>query len=249
MQIAAAALAVISALWAPTAVAAACGQVLALSGAATLQTSTGTRAIAVGDPVEPGDAIDAPAGAKVRLRMNDGTIVTIAPGTRVTIDKYDVAATGTRQDAELTMAKGLLHAVVAAGAETPNFEIKTATGVAAVRGTDWYVDLQGDATQIYVVTGNVSLADPTGQKPVLIPAMSTSSVEANKQPTEIRPVTPAELAPLAEATAFYDGLCQCIDLKSNLLGSCRLTSEACKAACKSTPYSFVPYARGSCGGS
>jgi hypothetical protein len=232
-------------LWAP-AVLAACGEVLALSGSVTVQTGSQTRAVAVGDPVAPGDAIDVPDDAKVRLRMNDGSIVTIAPGSRMTIDKYDVDGAGARKDVELTMAKGLVHTVVAAGGETPNFEIKTATGVAAVRGTEWYLDDRTGTTQVYVVTGDVSLADPAGKNAVDVPQMSASSIAARQKPTAVRPVTQAELQPLFDLTAFYDGLCQCLDQKSTALGSCRQSIDECKGVCAATPYSFVPYARGSC---
>jgi ferric-dicitrate binding protein FerR (iron transport regulator) len=245
-RITAAAFGLLSGLWVSAAFAAS-GEVLAVSGAPTIETGSQQRAAAIGDTVEAGDAIVAPENTKVRLRMNDGSIVTVAPGTRLAIDKYDVDATGARQDAQLSLAKGLVHAVVSGGGETPNFEIKTATGVAAVRGTEWYVDAEGQTTKVYVVTGDVSLADPAGANAVTIPAMSASSVDAHKKPTPVRPMTQAELQALAGLTAFYDGLCQCLDQKSIALGTCLLTSEACKASCAAVPYSFVPYARGSCG--
>jgi hypothetical protein len=247
IRIIAAALALASGLWASAAFAAACGEVLALSGSAVIESGTQKHAAAIGDSVAPGDTVSVPEDSKLRLRMNDGSIVTVAASSRMTIDNYDVTATGARQGAELTMTAGLVRAAVSAGGETPNFEIKTATGVAAVRGTEWYVDTQGDSTKVYVVTGNVSLADPTGQNAVTIPPMSASSIDAHKKPTPIRPVTEAELQSLAERTAFYDGLCQCIDPKSELLGSCRLSPEACKANCQNAPYSFVPLAQASCG--
>ncbi|HZK89716.1 MAG TPA: FecR family protein [Stellaceae bacterium] len=245
-RVTAAALVLLGALWASTA-SAASGEVLALSGSPVIETGSQKRAAAVGDSVETGDTIDAPEDTKVRLRMNDGSIVTIAAGTRLTIDKYDVDASGSRQAAELSLSKGLVRSVVSSGGETPNFEIKTATGVAAVRGTEWYVDAEGQTTKVYVVTGNVSLADPAGANAVTIPPMSASSVDAHKKPTPVRPITQDELQALVERTAFYDGLCQCLDQKSIALGSCLLTSEACKASCAAVPYSFVPYARGSCG--
>lgn len=245
--IAAALLALPGALWAPPAIAAACGEVLAMSGSAVIETGGQQRPAAVGAAVQPGDTITVPQNAKVRLHMNDGSIVTVAASSQMTIQKYDVDGTGARQDAELSMSSGLMRATVSAGGGTPNFEVKTATGVAAVRGTEWYVDVQGDRTQVYVVTGNVSLADAAGRNPVTIPKMSASSVEAHKEPTPIRPVSQLELDALAERTAFYVGLCQCIATTNEVLASCRPTVEGCQAYCDGGKYSFVPLARESCG--
>jgi len=223
------------------------GEVLALTGSAFFLTSTEQRAVAVGDPVQAGDTIDVPQEAKVRLRMNDGSILTVASGTRMTISKYDVDGAGNRQDAELAMSSGLLRAAVSAGGGTPNFEVKTATGVAAVRGTEWYVAAQGDTTQVYVLTGSVSLADSMDRNPVIIPSMAASSVDLHKGPTRLRPITPVELHALAERTAFYVGLCQCIETGKDVLARCRPTTEECQAYCGGGHYSFVPQAPESCG--
>jgi hypothetical protein len=242
------AIALLGMLWArPGIGGAASGEILALSGTASIQTGGQQRPVAMGDPVQAGDTIDVPQDSKVRLRMNDGSIITIAPGTRVTIDKYDVDDSGTRQEGELTVSSGLLRAVVSAGSGTPNFEVKTATGVAAVRGTDWYIDAQGDATRVYVITGTVSLSDRAGGSSVTIPPMEASSVDVRKAPTKIQPVTQLELSALAQRTGFGLGLCQCIGTKTDVTRNCRPTTDACQAFCASGRYSFVPYAPESCG--
>ncbi len=87
--------------------AAASGEVLGLSGTATIETGGQQHPIAIGDGVQAGDTIDVPQDSKVRLRMNDGSIITIASGSKMTIDKYDVDGSGNRQTAELSMSSGL----------------------------------------------------------------------------------------------------------------------------------------------
>jgi len=231
------------------AVAETCGEVLALSGSALIETNGQQRQAALGDPVQVGDTINVSQDARLRLRMGDGSIVTLAPGTQMTVGKYDVDGGGIRHDAELTMAAGLLHAVVSAGGGVPNFEVKTATGVAAVRGTDWYVDSQGNRTQVYVVTGEVSLTDPAGHGPVMIPPMSASAVGNGEQPAPIRAVTQLELQTLAARTALEAGLCQCVRTGSNVMPRCRATASACEAACGAGHYAFLPAAPLSCGSS
>jgi hypothetical protein len=245
--LAAGALAVLLFLWAGPSLAAASGEILALSGTATIENGGRQRTVAIGDPVQSGDTINVPQDSKARLRMDDGSIITIAPGSKMTIDKYDVGGNGSRQTAELTMSAGLMRAVVSVGGGTPNFEVKTATGVASVRGTELYIDAQSDNTQVYVVTGSVALANAAGSNPVTIPQMSASSVEAHKDPSPIRPVTPLELQMLAQRTGFGLGLCQCIVAKNEVVAACRPTSDACQTVCGGTSYSFVPGASESCG--
>jgi hypothetical protein len=240
------AIALLEMLWPRTGTAAASGEVLALSGAASIETNGQQRPVAMGDPVQVGNIIDVPQDSKVRLRMNDGSIITLAPGARMTIDKYDVDGSGVRQDAELTMSSGLLRTVVSAGSGTPDFEVKTATGVAAVRGTDWYIDVKGDATGVYVVTGVVSLSDPSGGSLVTISPMEASTVDAHKEPMNSRPVTQLELSALVKRTSFGLGLCHCAT-ETNVIRNCRPTTDACKAFCAGEGYSFLPNAPETCG--
>ncbi|MBV9824559.1 MAG: FecR domain-containing protein [Alphaproteobacteria bacterium] len=220
-----------------------------MSGSSVIETNGQQRPAALGEPVQVGDTINVSQDSKLRLRMNDGSVVTLAPGTRMTVAKYDVDGAGARRDAELSMSAGLLHAVVSAGSGVPNFEVKTATGVAAVRGTEWYVDSQGSDTQVYVVTGKVSLTDLAGHGPVTIPQMSESTVAVGKPPAPIRPVTQAELQTLAARTALQAGLCQCVRAGSDAMPSCRTTAAACEAICGAGHYTFVPTAPFSCGSS
>jgi hypothetical protein len=241
------AIALLGMLCASTSIAAASGEILAVSGVASIETDGQQRPVAMGDPVQAGDIIDVPQDSKVRLRMNDGSIITLAPGTRMTIDKYDVDGRGVRQDAELTMSSGLLRTIVSAGSGTPNFEVKTATGVAAVRGTDWYIDAQGDVTRVYVVTGAVSLSDPSGGSPLTVSPLEASTVDAHKEPVKSRPVTHLELTALAKRASFGLGLCRCVGTETNVVRNCRPTTNACQAFCAGGGYSFVPNAPDSCG--
>ena len=78
--------------------------------------------------------------AKLKLRMADGSIISVASGTQMTIRAYAVDAAGQRQDATLSLGQGLLRAVVAPVTGPAKFEVDTAVGTAAVRSTDWFVE-------------------------------------------------------------------------------------------------------------
>ncbi|HTZ35824.1 MAG TPA: FecR family protein [Stellaceae bacterium] len=241
-----AAAAVLSLGWPAPAAAETCGKVLVMKGTAMVERGGQTQPLTVNEDVDTGDTIEAPGDAKVRLRMNDGSILTVAADGRLSLDKYAVDGSGRRQEGDMTMLSGTLRAVVNAGTGTPDFEVKTTTAVAAARGTEWYVETQGDTTQVSVVSGTVSLAGADGRAPETLPPMSTAGVAANQAPSAVRPLTQAELAALVERTSLGAGLCQCIAIKDAELASCRLSPQECEALCGSH-YSFVPAAGETCG--
>ena len=72
--------------------------------------------------------------------MADGSIISVAAGTQMTIRAYAVDAAGQRQNATLSLGQGLLRAVVAPVTGPARFEVDTAVGTAAVRSTDWFVE-------------------------------------------------------------------------------------------------------------
>ena len=161
------------------------GIVLAQSGQSFV-TSAGQRSpLNVGTTIRVGDLVEVADGAKLRLRMTDGSIVTAASGTRMTITAYKVSGTQSR-DAQFSLISGLLRAVVSAMSQPSQFEVQTATGVAAVRSTDWFIRADADSTQVGVLEGVVSLTSSSTRRGVNIPARWGARVEAGKDPVPPR---------------------------------------------------------------
>ena len=180
------ALAVVLALSAECALAAPrAGEVLAMGGQCFVEAAGDRHALKIGDGVNVGDTVDVPQGAKLKLRMEDGSILAAAAGSRLTIDAY---ATGgsEKRDAKLTLASGLLRAVVASVGEPQHFEVDTATGVAAVRSTDWFIEARPGSTQVGVLDGAVALTSAATGKAVRIPARWGARVEAGRDPVPAR---------------------------------------------------------------
>jgi hypothetical protein len=73
-----------------------------------------------------------------------------------------------------------------------HFEVDTATGVAAVRSTDWFIDAQPGSTQVGVLEGRVSLKSVATGKEIVIPARWGARVEAGRDPVPARVWTAAE---------------------------------------------------------
>ena len=141
------------ALLATPALAAPAGEVLAAKGACAVESGGKKQPLKLGDAVQVGDVVDVPDGARLKLRMADGSVISAASGTRITIESY---ATQPR-DAKLNLASGVLRAVVASVGNASRFEVETATGVAAVRSTDWFISAAPGTTQVGVLDGLVRL--------------------------------------------------------------------------------------------
>lgn len=179
---------------------AAVGSVVGLVGQCTV--TRGGRAVALnlGDAVTLADTVDVPADGKVKLRMSDGTIVSLASGTRMTVAAYQTDAAGGRQNAQLSLGQGLLRAVVAPVERPAAFEVSTAVGTAAVRSTDWFIEAKPGSTQVGVLTGSVVLSSATTGRAVAIPARWGARVEAGRDPVEARVWAPEEFQAVISRT-------------------------------------------------
>lgn len=168
------------------------GEVLVLFGQCFVETGGHRGPLKVGDAVHVGDAVEVQAEAKLKLRMNDGSIIAVASGSRLTITDYRVGDGGESRDATLSLARGLLRAVVSSLRGASHFEVDTATSVAAVRSTDWFIDAQPGSTQVGVLEGRISLKSIATGKEIVIPARWGARVEAGRDPVPARVWTAAE---------------------------------------------------------
>ena len=76
----------------------------------------------------------------------------------------------------------------------------TATGVAAVRSTDWFIEARPGSTQVGVLDGRVSLKSVATGREIVIPARWGARVEAGRDPVPARVWTEAEFADFIDLT-------------------------------------------------
>ena len=168
------------------------GEVLALSGQCSGEVGGSRKLLKLGDAVQVGETVDVAAGAKLKLRMSDGSIIAIASESRLTITDYRVGNGGESRDAILSLGAGLVRAVVSALKGSPHFEVDTATSVAAVRSTDWFIEARPGSTQVGVLEGSVSLKSAATGREIVIPSRWGARVEAGRDPVPARVWTRAE---------------------------------------------------------
>jgi hypothetical protein len=183
----------LAATWPADAEGARAGEVLVMGGQCFVEAPGASVPLKQGDVVHVGDSIDVPQGAKLKIRLDDASIIAAAPGTKLTIKAFAIGG-AEKRDSELTLEKGLLRAVVASVGEPQKFEVDTATGVAAVRGTDWLIEARPGSTQVGVLEGVVSLASEATGRAVRIPARWGARVEAGHDPVPPRVWSDAEFA-------------------------------------------------------
>ncbi len=167
---------------AAVALAAPAGTVVGLSGGCVVESAGARSQAKMGQPVQVGDTLDVPADGKLKLRMADGSVVSVASGTRMTIAAYVVDGAGQRQEARLSLPQGLLRAVVAPVERPASFEVTTAVGTAAARSTDWFVEAFPNAMQVGVLSGSVEMTSTATSRGVMIPARWGARLEGPDSP-------------------------------------------------------------------
>jgi hypothetical protein len=172
------------------------GKVVGAAGDCFVERASQHVAIKLGSSVDVGDIVNVPADGKIKLRMSDGTILSVAGGSKMTISGYTVDAQGKRQDVALSLGAGLLRAVVSPVDRPTTFEVKTATGTAAVRSTDWFFEVNGAGVGAAVRQGSVNLRNDITGVTVLIPQGFSSSLANGQNPTTPERMSAAAFAAL-----------------------------------------------------
>jgi ferric-dicitrate binding protein FerR (iron transport regulator) len=124
-----------------------------------------------------------PVGSPPRQVIRCGTGLTIeaAAGTDYTLT--DHGRDGIPNSVILRSGALLVNAPARSGGRA--FQVKTPQAIAAVRGTEWAVDVTGAKTAVFVLSGRVSVRRPAG------PAVGLRSgegvdVEAGMAPAEVK---------------------------------------------------------------
>jgi len=117
------------------------GQVIAVKGEVTAETSDGRRMLAKSDQVFVGDNIMTGSGAYAVIEFVDGARATMRPDTNLAVSKY---AFGTDDDgAVLELVKGGFRAITGEIAHNrpESYKVQTNVATLGVRGTEFAIIL------------------------------------------------------------------------------------------------------------
>ena len=156
--------------WASAAAAAPAGKVVMMSGSCT----DNGRALKQGDAVQIGDTVDVAADGHLKLQMSDGSTISVAPGSSMTVASYNIG------DVKLSLTHRLLHVA----SVTRPFAVSTSVGTASVGSdsADWVITVQAGSAQVGVLAGTIDLTSLAGGQSVSIPAHWGTRLEAGRAP-------------------------------------------------------------------
>jgi len=168
------------------------GTIAALEGTAEIGRKGDWVPAAIGLAIQQGDIVRTGQPGKVRVVFQDDSVLALSDNSRVAIDEHVFDPNAGNTKSLFGLIKGKVNALVSdyyhsSGA---SYEIKTATAVAGVRGTEFSMayDPRQELTEVVGITGRVavhSLLDPTGPG-VFITANESTMISKNDAPTQPR---------------------------------------------------------------
>jgi ferric-dicitrate binding protein FerR (iron transport regulator) len=166
---------------------------------ADLLRGSATAKLKENDALEENDRIRTQSSGRVRVVLNDGSILNVGQSSLLTIRP----TTATWRAGSLEMAYGRVRAIVNPGVKTtpmsPPFEVRTATALCGVLGTTLFVDASRDLTRIANLSDDansrVRVVSTNPQAPgevILMPGQGTS-VPVSGAPQPPRRWSPEEV--------------------------------------------------------
>lgn len=139
------------------------GQVEAIVGGAYVQRTDGTRVdLELGVKVFQNDVVVTGASAKVSITFADGTIFSLASGSRMVLDELVYEQGGTENSGTFSLIEGSFVFIAGEVAKTGGIDVNTPTATMGIRGTTVKVDIKSESgnTTVYVSLNT----DPDGGK-------------------------------------------------------------------------------------
>ena len=163
------------------------GAVAALEGTAEVPRGGALTPLAAGDVVQLGDHVRTAAASRAKLLFRDDSVLTLAESSELVVDEQVAGAAPTTS---FSLLLGKVRAIVndrysAKGAE---FEVKSPTAIAGVRGTSFIAgyDKGSDETQIVGLEHTTvvrSAADPNGNKKVMVGPGQSTTIKRGSMPS------------------------------------------------------------------
>lgn len=156
----------------------------------------------VGSKVFPKDSIITGKDSRAKIVMVDKNVLNVSPESNIEIQNYEYAPEQGKKDVLLNVIYGKVRSKVEQkyDGQSSKFQVKTATAVAGVRGTDFMASYQPSTSTSSVVTfeGTVAFGQiGEGGKmmnEVAVTPGKTTEVVGNSPPPEPRSVPSSELA-------------------------------------------------------
>jgi hypothetical protein len=131
------------------------GQVIATKGAVFREAGGRREPAEKGMALAVGDVVVTAAGAKAKLLLNDGTIISLGENARLALAQYQ--GSDNAYTTRLRVEEGAMRFLFQRALDLSRFEVETETAVAAVRGTQWVMDVKPGHTAVAMLRGVVAV--------------------------------------------------------------------------------------------
>lgn len=160
------------------------GRVWTVAGVAQAVRAGLERPLVVEAPVFADDTIRTGRDSKVRIEGFGGLTIIVGPVTEVRVDRFIVERSGGLSVA-LRLARGIVRLIGGGLGGPSEIAVETPQAIAAVRSTDWLVDLTEAGTGVFVAEGRVAVEGRAGGS-ISLDAGEGTDVAPGRPPSEPR---------------------------------------------------------------
>ena len=143
------------------------GEVTVIVGTATVRARglPFEAALSEHDIVREGVTVRTLAGSRLRIRLLDGSTLSLGEATELRLDQLARERGGASRTSVFTLFEGYLRTVVAPLRPDSPFQVQTPSMVAAVRGTEWIQRHRNLKTELLVENGSVVVQESPSDLP------------------------------------------------------------------------------------
>jgi hypothetical protein len=142
-----------------------------------------------------GETVVTDADSRAKIIMSDRNVLNILPNTKMRIEKYNTAAGS--KEVQLNLIEGKVRSNVGEKYDNKSskFEIRTATAVAGVRGTEFITsyDPATKTTEVLTIHGQVIFKSVGGPAGTDAPEVTVNKQEKSEQKGNSSPSKPAKV--------------------------------------------------------
>gem|GEM_PF-5935479 len=159
------------------------GRITSLEGHASILRNNEVISIVMGNDIEKKDIISTEINSKVKITLNDNTIISIGKESTLNIEEYVFDTENTDSSTtELNFVKGAFHTITGQiGKINPSkFKLKTKSATIGIRGTEIY----GDQSHVACTKGTIDVT--SFGKINIVPSGNFIDTFVDKLPSEVK---------------------------------------------------------------